>query len=186
MYLSSGKLNQVDLSHSSPFAHAEAALAWLFFGVTELRKFKVSGRVYSESLALIRKGWWEGVQRRRLGRQRFALGSKGRWRMTNIREPKTAGIPSNSQETGAGGRIYSSSVFATLLSPICLARGEKKRGNTKQVEFTCFKKPNSLSKRSIQNLLIEGSAVVIIVSSSRRSQSTTRPILARQICIFIR
>lgn len=143
-----GKLNQEDLPHSSPFAHAEAALAWLFFGVTELRKFKVSVRVYSESLALIRKGWWEGVQRRRLGRQRFTLGSKGRWGMTNIWEPKTAGIPSNPQEIEVGGgRIYSSSMFATLFSPMCLAKGEK-TWKYKTGGVYLLKKPNSLSKRS--------------------------------------
>lgn len=136
MHSPSGKINKVDLPHSSQFAHAEAALAWLFFGVTEPRKFKVSGRVYSESLALIRKGWWEGVQRKRLGRQRFALGSKGRWGMTNIREPKTAGIPSNPWETRAGGANLFVFHFLQRFSHWYV---EEKHENTKQVEFTCFK-----------------------------------------------
>ncbi len=131
VYSPRGKLNQEDLPHSSPFAHAEAALACP-------RKFKVSGRVYSESLALIRKGWWEGVQRRRLGRHRFALGSKGRWGMTNIREPKTAGIPSNPREIEVGGQSIRLPCLQRF-SRRCVWRKEKKRGNTKQVEFTCLK-----------------------------------------------
>lgn len=125
----------MDLPHFSQFAHAKAALAWLFFGVTEPRKFKVSGRVYSESLALIRKGWWEGVQRKRLGRQRFALGSKGRWGMTNIREPKTAGIPSIPRDTGDGGaKLF---VFH-FCNAFLVWRNKKKHENKKQVEFTCL------------------------------------------------
>lgn len=180
----------MDLPHSSQFAHAKVALAGLFFGVTEPRKFKVSGRVYSESLALIRKGWWEAVQRKRLGRQRFALGSKGRWGMTNILEPKTAGIPSNPRETGDWGAYLFVFHFCNAF---LVWRNKTKHENKKQVDFTCLKTLTIC--QSVALICIQIVSLMywriwcgnyqLIFSVCKNSQSTTRCISARQICILI-
>ncbi len=72
--------------------------------------------------------------------------------MTNIREPKTAGIPSNPREIEVGGQSIRLPCLQRF-SRRCVWRKEKKRGNTKQVGgVNLLKKPNSLWKRSTDRL----------------------------------